>query len=285
MEDPGALLEAILAWARADDRIEVVVQTGSRARGTRVDEYSDLDIELIGPGWRELAAERGWPSRFGPVMVSIASSSAEAGGTPDAWTSRLVAYRGGRKVDFILAGLSRLRARTERLGEVYERGYLVHLDKSGATASLPAPTGAAPEPPWPTAAEFDHALDEFWFEASQVPVYLARGDLWVVKFRDTTMKKYLLRMLEWYAATEHAEDIWHIGHHMHEWLPGHLWQGVQDSYARFDATDSWRALHATIAVFRDASATVARRCGFPPRTELATWVTAHIDRVRTQTAG
>lgn len=204
------------------------------------------------------------------MLVSISSNSAEEGGTPDEWAARLVVYRGGRKVDFILAGTSRLHDQAGGLGDLYQRGFLVHLDKSGVTAALPTPTGAAPVPPWPTAAEFDHALDEFWFEASQVPIYLARGDLWVVKFRDATMKRHLLRMLEWYAATEQADDVWHIGHHMADWLPEHLWRAVQHSYPRFDATDSWRALHTTVAVFREASAgwrgaAVSRRGRNSPR--------------------
>jgi aminoglycoside 6-adenylyltransferase len=56
---------------------------------------------------------------------------------------------------------------------LYERGHLVHLDKTGITAALPPATGATPVPKHPSHAEFDHAIAKFWFEASQVPIYLA----------------------------------------------------------------------------------------------------------------
>ena len=33
--------------------------------------------------------------------------------------------------------------------------------------------------------------------SAHIPPYLARGELWVVKFRDGTMKRMLLRLVEW----------------------------------------------------------------------------------------
>ncbi|RZQ63138.1 aminoglycoside 6-adenylyltransferase [Amycolatopsis suaedae] len=279
MEDPEQLLADILDWAKTDDRIVAVVQTGSRARRDgRVDAYSDLDIELIGPGWRELAADREWSDRFGTELVSV-STDPEPEPEDDDWASRLVVYAGGRKVDFTLAGPERLSRLAEGLDDLYQRGYVVHLDKAGVTAGLAAPTGAAPVPARPTREEFDEALDEFWFEATQIPVYLARGDLWVVKFRDNTMKEFLLRMLQWYAATGPSgpPDVWHIGHHMDEWLPTELYDRVRASFGHFDAADSLRALRVTTALFRDVSAEVAARCGFPPRADLPDKVAAHID--------
>ncbi|WP_280269152.1 aminoglycoside 6-adenylyltransferase [Nocardia wallacei] len=281
MEDPKELLGAVVDWARADERVEVVVQTGSRARGNRVDEYSDLDIELLGPGWRDLAADTSWSEAFGPVLVSVSSTSEDEGDDEGEWAGRLVVYRHGRKIDFSLAGTDRLARLETGLDDLYQRGYVVHLDKVGAAARLPAPTGAAPVPPRPTREEFDHALDEFWFEATQVPVYLARGELWVVKFRDNTMKEFLLEMLEWYAATDPAgpPDTWHIGHHMDEWLPERIWKAVGETFGRFDADDSWRALYATTALFREVSETVAQRCGFPARTALAEQATARLTEI------
>ena len=62
-------------------------------------------------------------------------------------------------------------------------------------------------------------MEEFWFEAWHIPKYLKRNDLWVVKFRDWTMKQLLLRMLEWHAIATNgpALDISHIGVHMKDW--------------------------------------------------------------------
>ncbi|TCP56763.1 aminoglycoside 6-adenylyltransferase [Tamaricihabitans halophyticus] len=282
MEDPNELLASIVTWARTDPRVDAVVQTGSRARGTRVDEFSDLDIELIGSGWRDLVDDQRWSAEFGRELVSIDTSSAEE---PDhsgpEWATRLVVYAAGRKVDYTLAGPDRLHHLSSGLDDLYQRGYLVHLDKNGIASNLPEPTGAAPVPARPSHDEFDNAIREFWFEASQVPIYLARGDLWVAKFRDNTMKEFLLEMLQWYAATEPAgaPDIWHIGHRMDQWLPAGLWRELHEVYGHFVAEDGWRALRASARVFGWVSEEVARRCGFPSPSTLAAGVTEHLERI------
>ncbi len=54
MEDADLVVDRIIEFAAAHPEISAVIQTGSRARGTRVDEFSDLDIELIGSGTGEL---------------------------------------------------------------------------------------------------------------------------------------------------------------------------------------------------------------------------------------
>ncbi|MFC5748873.1 aminoglycoside 6-adenylyltransferase [Actinomadura rugatobispora] len=277
MEDPEALRAAIVAWARNDVRVEAVVQTGSRARGTGVDAFSDLDVEIIGRGWRELFADVSWSGAFGRVLVSVSTTPEEFA---EERATRLVVYGGGRKVDFTLAGPERLEGfRREGLDDLYERGHLVLLDKTGVTEGLPAATGAAPVPRRPGREEFDHAVAEFWFEATQVPIYLARGDLWVVKFRDTTMKEFLLDMLQWYAAVEGAADVWHIGHRMDQWLPEHIWKALQETYGRFDAADGWRALRATNRVFAEVAEVVAERCGFASCAGLAEDVGRLVDAI------
>ncbi|RBO82942.1 aminoglycoside 6-adenylyltransferase [Nocardia puris] len=278
MEDADALLTAIVSWARGDDRITALIQTGSRARGERVDEYSDLDLEIITPHWRDLHDTPDWIGEFGSVLLRVMFEE------DDPWPAPLlVVYAGGRKVDFTIAGEERLADMArDGLDDLYKRGYLVHLDRTGIAARLPAPRDARPVPDPPSAAEFREVTDEFWFEATQVPIYLNRGELWVAKFRDNTMKECLLRMLEWYAVTDPAEprDPWYLGHHMPEWLPAGLIHRLHDVFGRFDAHDSWRALDATVALFADVSAEVAARQGFSGRSETVAGVRGILDAHR-----
>jgi aminoglycoside 6-adenylyltransferase len=78
------------------------------------------------------------------------------------------------------------------LDDLYERGYAVLADPSGLAARLPAPSGRPPRLRPPTDAELRDGCLEFWYEAAHIPKLLARGELWVVKFRDGTMKRMLL---------------------------------------------------------------------------------------------
>ena len=48
------------------------MQTGSRARDRRVDDFSDLDIELLGPRPFDLARDPSWIRSFGEPMVTLA---------------------------------------------------------------------------------------------------------------------------------------------------------------------------------------------------------------------
>ena len=166
---------------------------------------------------------------------------------------RLTVFDGGQKVDFAVAPLEVLAEQVERgrLSAIYVRGYRVLLDKDGVAARLPRPRGRVTAPPLPDETAFRAVVDEFWFEASEIPKYLARDEPWVVKFRDWTMKT-LLRMLEWHAvATRGADaDVWHIGRHLRDWAAPEFVGRLGIVFGRFDRTDSWQALLATCDLFR-----------------------------------
>ena len=169
-------------------------------------------------------------------------------------------------VDFSLTDRRQIDRRIAdgKLDHLYERGYRVLLDKDGLTAGLPRPTGASPRKASPTAAEFEATVTEFWFEAAHMPTYLTRADLWVVKFRDWTMKELLLRMLEWHAVLTRGPetDVWYIGTKMKRWVDEATWEELEGVFGRFDAPDSVRALEASMRLFRRLTHGVAERLGF-----------------------
>jgi aminoglycoside 6-adenylyltransferase len=242
------LIERIVAWAHGDDNVRAVVQTGSSARAPgNTDRFSDRDIEVIARDPAPLLADDGWLRSIAPVWVALYLDN------DDAFDTRLVFFEGARKVDFTLADRSRLDGMIEagELNDLYQRGYRVLVDKDALTHGLPAPSGAAPRGALPAQREFSDTVTEFWFEAAHMPTYLTRGDLWVVKVRDWTMKEILLRMLEWHALATGGEDIdtWYIGTKMRRWVDEATWREVQHVFARFDREDSWRGLVATMRVF------------------------------------
>lgn len=269
------LVQRLLAWAGADDNIRALIQTGSSSRAAgQADRFSDRDIEIIAHDTSPLLANDGWIHAIGNVMV------AEYLANGDDPHTRLVFYEGGRKIDFTIADRARLEAMIDasRLDGLYERGYRVLLDKDGLAARLPAPTGAAPRRLPPTAAEFAETVSVFWFEAAHMPTYLTRGDLWVVKFRDWTMKELLLRMLEWNAlATRGPEtDTWYIGTKMRRWTDDETWREANDVFARFDRADAWRGLMATMTLFTRLTRETAAAFGleYPAHAEHS--VTAYV---------
>lgn len=239
------LLDKIVIWAQGNDNIIALIMTGSRTRrGSTVDEFSDFDLELIASDPRLLSAEDGWMRLFADVWTVQAFDEGQA------YPTRLIIYEGGHKVDFTLADRARVDRMVtgQKLNNLYGRGYRVLVDKESVTVNLPQPADAFPIVALPTQAEFDAVVGEFWFEASHMPRYLAREELWVVKFRDWTMKGLLLKMLEWHAVatSDTSVDVWYIGSHVKDWVDGETWTELQSVFARFDVQDSWRGLIATI---------------------------------------
>jgi aminoglycoside 6-adenylyltransferase len=203
---------------------------------------------------------------------------------PDGRRERLVFFAGGAKVDLQIVPAARLQEMaTEGLDDLHRRGYEALFDRDGSAARLPPSPHATPRRPRPTAEEFLAVCTEFWFEAAHIPRYLAREELWVVKFRDWTMKRQLLRVLEWHALAEHGDevDVWHIGTHAQSWLAPGVWERLHEVFAHFDAPDSFRALQATADLFLDLSRDVARAFELPFPHHMSEAVRRHITALPT----
>jgi len=272
VENADELIEKVVAWAKEDPRVTAVVLTGSRGRADRVDRFSDLDVELIGPRPQDLAADDGWISFAGPPMVVLPFDE------PDI-TTRLVVLPQGRKVDFSLWSEARVTNMVEHgLDDLYNRGYAVLLDKTGLSDGLPEPTLLSTLARRPQQAAFTRIESEFWFEATQVAIYLARRDLWVVKFRENLMHSCLLTMLEWKAQFDSADPrfTWHIGHHMDEWLSPSDYAAAGEVFTRFDIKDTVRGVSAAMDLFERTSAAAADALALAHRPALAETARRHV---------
>jgi aminoglycoside 6-adenylyltransferase len=267
------MLATIVEWATRQEDVVAAVMTGSRARGGgAVDEFSDYDVELFTTEVDKYLANPDWFAAIGDVWVWLRA-------TDEGYPHPLVFFDGGEKVDFGIYPVSVLERQVDRgLNELYERGYRVLLDKSGLASRLPEPSRSPPARALPTDEEYRAVNVEFWFEAAHIPRYLRRGDLWVVKHRDWTMKEMLLRMLEWQAiATDGGRhDVWHIGTKMRTWVPPAVWRRLDEVFGRFAADDSWRALLATMSLFREVSFDVAERLGYRYPAGIDDAITAYV---------
>lgn len=258
MPSIATLRSSVVAWAHAHENVLALIATGSTSKvEARSDEFSDLDLEVIARDPKRLVDDDSWFASFGEVWVALRLEQQH-------YPTRLVIYEGGSKVDFTVAGTERIEQMRDGLDPVYERGYQVLLDKEGTTADLPRATGMYPVRALPTQAEFDAVVEEFWFEAAHMPRYLARDDLWVVKFRDWTMKTNLLQMLEWQAlarADGTSLDVWYIGTRMKDWVDADTWERLHEVFGGFEQRDAWRAILASADVFAHASREVAGMLG------------------------
>jgi aminoglycoside 6-adenylyltransferase len=254
---------------------------GSRARRDHpADEWADLDLVIFTTDLSKYASTQGWLSAIGPAWVSVLF---ERG---DDWVEHLVLFDGGRKVDFAFSPLDALHALAQSLlsDDVYRRGYRVILDKDGLTTRLPPPPYTPLPGDPPSAGAFRQMVEAFWYGATHVARHIRRRQLWVVKLGDAAMKAHLLTLLEWHARATHGWDIdtWHDGRFLAEWADPATWAALHAVFGRFDAADSWRALRATMDLFRRLATETARRLGMEYPAALDDHVTQYVNRLYTE---
>lgn len=255
------LLQKVTQWAEKEDAIKALILQGSRAKNSPVDVLADYDIALFCKSSLLYTESEDWLIHIAPVWVCVKEKVLFQG---QAFPTRLVIFEGGIKVDFSFFSLDCLdRMSKGSFPDEYNRGYQILLDKDGLTRTLPKPNYKEPRAKKPSEREFLETVEEFWFEAYHVAIYLKRKDLWSVKFRSTAMHTFLLRMIEW---ESEAENSWHQsvpphGKWMVSWVQPSLWQELQGVFARFDAEDSWPALEHTMSLFRRIAIRVSHQLG------------------------
>ncbi len=252
-------LDKVVRWARGEAAVRAVVVTGSLARADgSVDDYSDLDAQIITRDTEALTRDDSWLDSLGEVWIRFPLHQ-------DA-PYRLVWFAGGYKVDFQFVQADDILAMRDsgELSDEYLRGYQVALDKDGLYTSLPPSPRKFPSAALPSETELAAVINEFWFEAIHVAQFIRRRELWVAKFRDWTMKEDLLWLIEWHArATGKAEvNTWLLGKRILQWADAETADAIQRIWSRWDAAEIWTALLIQLELCRRLSREIHAALGF-----------------------
>lgn len=253
------LLNRILSWANAEQRVSAVIQTGSFGQKSQlVDKLSDLDLVIIGSGSLDLSTDESWLSKIEEVWVDLNLK------TDLGFPTKLVIFSQGQKVDFTFLPDTEIHALfTQKNNPISQPGFVTLLNKSEIDFDQKIISSTKTLLP-PTQEEYLSVVKEFWFEVWHVGKYLYREDLWHAKFRDWTTKELLLRMLEWSQKSINGwdYDTKYLGVKMNKWVESSILKKLDNVFGHFDAQDSWQALFATIRLFHDLSFQVATKLGY-----------------------
>lgn len=269
--------QQVIRWAQTRPEIRAVLIAGSRARSDHPgDEWADLDVEIFTPDPQPLLDDTAWLHQFGDLWMCLPFD------TGDGQAQRLALYEDGCKIDFTFFSLAELThyVQTQILDDSQQRGYRVLVDKDELVAQLPPPQYVFP--PVPTAAEYAFEVNAFWYSAVALAKQIRRRNLWGLKMGDGRMKRHALTLLEWHAMFVRQLPAWHDGHFLAEWADSDTYQQIADAFAHFDAADSWRALLATMNLFRRPAQEIARQLGYDYPQALDDHVTQYIERLHTQ---
>lgn len=185
--------------ANRDEHILAVLLNGSRANPlARVDEMQDFDIVYV-VDELEPWLHYDWTADFGPVVImqepeGMTLFPPEYPGTY-AW---LMLFVDGNRIDLTLVD--------QKYSERYchDPMTICLLDKTGAFQDLPEPTAQQFYTHIPSEAQYQDALNEFFW----VSTYVAKG-LWrheyfyAAMYLNDHMRRMLLLMVDWLAACRH----------------------------------------------------------------------------------
>jgi aminoglycoside 6-adenylyltransferase len=255
------VIERFVQWAAHEDDIRAAIIIGSRARvdDHPADEWADLDLMVVTKNPDRLINDSDWVAQLGvPILTFV---EATAGGNEK---ERRVLFEGGLDVDFAIFPYARMQwvlsnpltpELARDLSISLGRGLRMVVDKEGIFAQLEqilANLPAQAEPP-PTADEFLHNIQDFWYHALWTAKHLRRGEIWWAKGGcDWRLKHLLSQMLQWHARATQGEqhDTWFRGRFLEQWADPRAISELRAVFAHYDEADIWRALFATMEVFR-----------------------------------
>jgi aminoglycoside 6-adenylyltransferase len=148
---------------------------------------------------------------------------------------------------------------------VLQRGVRVLFDRNDPQAKLTLPLSERGSPAHPKPDEFLAVVNHVLLYAARTARFLRRGELWRAKRQcDGDLKQRLLTMLEWHArATKGLEhDTWYDGRFLEEWADPRAIATLPETFATYDKEDLWRALFATLDLFRWLAAETAELLGY-----------------------
>jgi aminoglycoside 6-adenylyltransferase len=269
-----------IAWAESQPVVRAMLLVGSRARlHPPADEWADLDFEVFATACEEFLSNTAWLDQLGEVWTTVVVD--EPG--EDGEQAVLALFDGGYKVDFHFQLAPKLRqlAKEDALPEPFLRGYQIVVDKDGLAGQMPSAPGSPPARDRPTPERFANLVSTFWYGTVYVAKQIRRRNLWVVKFRDWTMKEQLLTMMEWHAGAFQGwdTDTFNDGHFLKVWTKANTWEALHAAFGRFDARDSWAALAATMDLFRRLATETAGLLGYVYPHALDDQITTHLAKL------
>ena len=259
-------------WAQGQAALRAAVVVGSRARAEPVHPLSDLDLVVFTTTPQVYAATSDWLSALGPLWLAVRNDT--SGGDPE-W---LALYAGGLKADFVLAPTPETASLADRMRatpyrNVYRRGVRTLFNRGGA-GDLPDDLMQTPlrEPDPPPPMQFTAAVQAAWYAADRTARMLARGDLWRAKQQvDGTLKQALLQMLAWHSRSMpgRTQATWDDGRFLNTWAEPAAVEAIPDAFGAYAASDMWRALFATLALYHRLAREAAANWGYayPTQTE------------------
>ena len=209
---------------------------------------------------------------FGSMVIAGRGPAPNSGDCiPDgSGFERRVLFEGGLDVDFVPGPVADLQAMLDQgfspdIADMIHRGVRFLVDKDGFSERLQSIKIDPPPYSPPAESEFLNLVNDFWYHTVWTGKHLRRGELWWAKSCCDGYLKHLLRqMMEWHTRVSKGEgiDTWMRGRFLEEWADARAVESLPAVFAHYDEEDVWRALMATMELFRWLAVETADLLGY-----------------------
>lgn len=261
MRSEEQMYDIILGFAEADERIRMVTLEGSRTNVHIVpDAFQDYDITFFVTDMESFVKDDSWLDIFGKRLILQKPEAMELFPAEERGFSYLMLFEDDVKLDLTLLPL-------ELAEEYFTWDKLVKVlqDKDGRKPHPPLPTDEDYHLIRPTSGMFDDCCNEFWNTVTYVVKGLCRLEiLFAIDHLNEIVRKELLRMLAWWAGTEHGFDF-SMGKNykfLDRYVPKELWNRLMATYGTDSYERTWASLEGCMALFREISAQVGEKFGY-----------------------
>ncbi|MFN8486186.1 MAG: aminoglycoside 6-adenylyltransferase [Caldilineaceae bacterium] len=286
------LMNDFTTWAEREPNLHTALVIGSQVRPDHpADQWSDLDLIIIAQNPQQFIADDAWVAQVGDPVFTFVERTVS--GDPE----RRVLFQGGEyglEVDFTFLSVEKVKGLlhapqlspelADALFNAFGRGMRVLVDKDHLAESIQkllAPM-QRPTPSLPSPDAYQTVVSDFWYHALWTAKHLCRGELWWAKSGcDMRLKQLLLTMMEWHAhcTAEPSNDTWFRGRFLETWVDPHTRCELEHVFAHYDEADIWRALLATMKLFRWAALDTAQRLEYTYPTEGDDYVTRLVEQL------
>jgi len=246
-------IQKLKQWAESNEAIRALVLTSSRANESSapVDQFSDYDV-CVYANSLDYFKNDDWLTTFGNVLVCWPKHPRAT--LDENGITRLVIFESRLRIDFQITDIF------DKPPGDFDLGYQVLLDKDGFTSNFPQSTKQEYVIKKPSEDEFLELVNDFFWDATYVPKYLWRDELFFAKFMfDSALRSYLVKIIEWQIG---LENNWSVttnkyGRYFKKFLSDSEWKQIETTFAGAHIEDNWQAFYTLVEFFTSIARKIA----------------------------
>lgn len=259
-------LKVIIDWAGKNKDVRAVLLTSSLVNPLApVDEFSDLDIELVFENKAVYISDNSWTHYFGNPIAMVEEDESYF---DYKHAMKMVLYEDYVKVDFKLYSVPDFleEVNQDELCEDWDIGYKVLIDKDCITQNMKEPTYRVSIIKKPTEQKFRQTLNDFWWDTTYLAKSLVRDELFYAKFmsENNIRTDYLIPLIEWHIASQHDWSITtnKFGRLFKKLLTPEMWSKIEQTFSGRKIEDNWDALFAIADLVSEIGTELSEKLGY-----------------------